>query len=462
MNRPRVLRTSAVRLALRYALIYAALMALGLGLLYAATSRFVDAQVAAGLQQRLDALVHARAELDPAELRALLRAEERASGADHLHELLIDAAGRPIAGDLTGWPPELPADGKVHNILLEDDLIPGQANNEDAFWPAVGVQLADGSRFMVAHGLDEAEALLDFIQGTIAMILGVSIALALGLGLMQGRALLARIDAVIDTARAIGSGRLSRRVPLTGRNDEFDDLAGQLNAMLERIEALMAGMRQVTDNVAHDLRSPLSRVRNLLEVTAMEARGSAEYREAIGRAVADLDELIQTFNALLEIAQTEAGSFRGDWGPVDLSALARELGELYGDLADEQGRGLELTVAPGLIVTGNRQLLAQAIANLLDNALKFSPPDAPVRLELLVETGQVQLRIIDRGPGIPATERERVRERFVRLDAARSTPGSGLGLSLVAAVARLHQGRLTLDDAAPGLCAELRLPELSR
>lgn len=461
MKRHRLLRTSAVRLALRYALLYAALMALGLGLLYLTTSRFVDTQVAVGLRQRLEALVQARDELGTAGLSALLRAEGRAKGLDRLHTLLVDAAGHPIAGELKGWPPDLPADGRVHNVLLEDDLIPGQSEDEDAFWPAVGVRLADGSRLMVAHGLDQAESLLDVIQGTMALILAVSLALALGLGLLQGRTLLARIDALIETARAIGSGRLGRRVPLTGQDDEFDELAEQLNAMLERIQALMEGMRQVTDNVAHDLRSPLSRVRSLLEITLIEARETAQYREAIGRASAELDSLIRTFNALIEIAQAESGSFRGEWGRVDLSALVAELGELYGDLAEEQARRLEVTVTPGLMVTGNRHLLGQAVANLLDNALKFAPPESPVALELCAEGGQARLRVIDHGPGIPAVARERVLKRFVRLDAARSTPGSGLGLSLVAAVIHLHQGRLTLGDAAPGLCAQLSL-ELSR
>jgi len=214
-------------------------------------------------------------------------------------------------------------------------------------------------------------------------------------------------------------------------------------------------MRQVTDNVAHDLRRPLSRVRNLLDVTSMDARDAPEYREAITRAITDLDEIIRTFNALIEIAQAEAGSFRGDWGPVDLSALAAELGGLYADLAEEQGGTLELAVQSGCCVTGNRHLLAQAIGNLLDNALKFTPPGTPLRLEITGEAEGVRVVVSDRGPGIPVAERRRVLERFVRLDAARSTPGSGLGLSLVAAVARLHKATLTLDDAQPGLIARL-------
>lgn len=244
---------------------------------------------------------------------------------------------------------------------------------------------------------------------------------------------------------------------LRGRVHESrrDELAEQLNAMLERIRRLLTGMSQVSDNVAHDLRRPLSRVRNLLDVTSIEAREAPEYRDAIQRAIGDLDEIIRTFNALIEIAQAEAGSFRGEWGAVDISAIAAEMGELYADLAEEQGRTLELTVQPGLKVTGNRQLLAQAIGNLFDNALKFTPTGTPLRLAVSDIDGRIRVAVSDRGPGIPAGQRDQVLKRFVRLDAARSTPGSGLGLSLVAAVARLHGAQLRLTDAAPGLVVTL-------
>jgi signal transduction histidine kinase len=447
---------------MRYALLYAALVALALGLLYWSTIRFVDNQLAAGLRNTADALERAYDDLDPGEFAALVKAELRAGRPSKLHLLLTDASGLPLAGNLEGWPPGLPPDDQVHNVQIEDELIAGRPEDEDAYWPALARRLSNGDRLLVAHGLDQAEALLDFTQGTMVAILAVSIALALGLALLQGRALLARIDALIDTARSIGAGRLTRRIPLSGKGDELDELAEQLNAMLDRIAALMEGMRQVTDNVAHDLRRPLSRVRNLLEVTSIEARDTSEYRDVIEHAIADLDEIIRTFNALIEIAQAEAGSFRGEWGPVDLSTLSAELGELYGALAEEQGRTLELTAQPGCTVTGNRHLLAQAIGNLLDNALKFSPPDTPLDLGVSGEGDRVRVLIGDRGPGIPTAEREHVLKRFVRLDSARSTPGSGLGLSLVAAVAQLHGAELTLGDAGPGLVVSLDLSRTPR
>jgi len=455
MNPRRLLRTSAVRLALRYALIYTALVALALGVLYWSTSHFVDDQLAAGLRHTLDALERAHGELDLREFRALVNAQLRSAPPNSLHILLADRQGHSLAGDLKGWPADLTADGKVYNVVYEDRLIPGRAQDQDAYWPTLGRELADGHRLLVARGLEQAESLLDFTQGTMTLILVVSFVLAVGLGLLQGRTLLGRIDTLIDTARAIGAGRLHRRVPLSGQNDEFDELAEQLNSMLERIERLMTGMRQVSDNVAHDLRSPLSRVRNLLDVTSIEAREAQEYREAMQRAIGDLDEIIRTFNALIEIAQAEAGSFRGEWGRVDLSAIARELGGLYADQAEEQGRRLELAVQPGLEVIGNRHLLAQVIGNLLDNAIKFTPPGSPLKLAVSTDADRVRVCVSDRGPGIPAEQRAQVLKRFVRLDAARSAPGSGLGLSLVGALAKLHDAQLRLEDAGPGLTVVL-------
>jgi signal transduction histidine kinase len=458
MNVPRLLRTTAARLALRYALLYAALIAAGLGLLYWSTGRFVDAQLRAGLEQAVEDLVRTEHDQGRPELRAHIDADLRFAGKSGLHALLIDADGRALAGDLRGWPPGLPTDGRVHNISFDDDVLPDRGGDEDGYWPALGVQFGDGARLLVARGVDQADALRDFTQGTMATILAVSVALAVALGWLQGRTLLQRVDALSATARAVGAGRLSRRVPLSGRDDEFDDLAGQINSMLDRIEQLLAGMRQVTDNVAHDLRRPLSRMRNRLDVTLLEARSEEEYRDAIERATGDLEEIIRTFNALLEIAQAEAGSFRGDWGPVELEPLLAELGALYRDIAGEQGKRLEIDLAPELQVTGNRQLLGQAVSNLLDNAVKFAPAGTCIRLEGSRDAGRVRLAVTDRGPGIPADQRMRVLERFVRLDSDRSTPGSGLGLSLVAAAARLHGATLTLGDGEPGLVVSLEFP----
>ncbi len=452
MNLRRLLHTTAIRLALRYAFFYALLITLGLGILYFATSRYVDAQMAAGLEQELARLVQIDREHGRERLIATLGAEQQTLGGENQrYYLLQSASGKKQAGNLNDWPPGFAADKQVRNMWIEDDLIPQRLPDKDGFWPMTGAELDDGSRLLVAQSVRQAEDLQEFILGTMAIILIVSVGLALTMGWLLGRTLLQRIDVINATAKQVTAGELSTRVSLSGQDDEFDELAGHLNAMLERIEKLLTGMRQVTDNIAHDLRRPLTRVRNRIEVTLMEARDQKEYRCALEETLEDANELMHTFNALLEIAQAEAGSFRGDWGTVDLSALLEDLGELFRDEAEARDKQFELQADPGLSLTGNRHLLAQAISNLLDNAFKYTPPGATIRLQAHMQAGHPVVCVSDDGPGISADLREHVLRRFVRLEADRSTTGNGLGLSLVKAVADLHKAELRLEDNTPGL-----------
>nr|MDJ0983691.1 HAMP domain-containing sensor histidine kinase [Kiloniellales bacterium] len=228
--------------------------------------------------------------------------------------------------------------------------------------------------------------------------------------------------------------------------------------MLDRIEDLITGIKQVSNNIAHDLRSPLARLRSRLEVTLMEPPDADSYRVALEKTISEADHLLQTFNALLSIAQAEAGAPRRNFADVDLSAGARDAAELYEPLAEEKDLHLAVEVAEGIRLQGDQHLLFQALVNLLDNAIKFSPAGGSIELSLRREGARAALTVADRGPGIPESLRERALERFFRLEESRSTPGSGLGLSLVAAVARLHDGRIVLEDNQPGLRAVLDLP----
>jgi signal transduction histidine kinase len=272
--------------------------------------------------------------------------------------------------------------------------------------------------------------------------------------------MLRRLDTINRTSGEIIAGDFSRRVPLAGSGDEFDVLAENLNRMLDRIERLMKGLREVTDSVAHDLRTPLNRLRNRLEESA--ARLSAEGAQAseIERAIAETDQLIGTFNALLLIAETDAGTTRAAMSALDLGEVAADVVELYEPLAEEKKVALSLMPEPPVIIEGNRSLIAQALANLLDNAIKYTPKGGKVRIRTAITAAGVDLSVADSGPGIPAEDRPRVTERFVRLEASRNSPGTGLGLSLVAAVAHFHHAELVLEDNAPtGLKAVLRFPK---
>jgi signal transduction histidine kinase len=295
--------------------------------------------------------------------------------------------------------------------------------------------------------------------GAMAVALLITVLVGLLGGLLMSRRILHRLESVNRTSREILGGALDRRIPLTGRGDEFDQLAQNLNAMLERLEKLMTGMRQVTDNVAHDLRGPLSRLRSRLEVTLLGRPDADEYREAVDGAVTEIDGVLATFNALLSIARIEAGTVSDAMAPVDLATLARDAAELYQPLAEERGLTLATDLAPGITIRANRHLLSQAIANLLDNAIKYAPTDGRVGLATLLRDGRPTVMVGDDGPGIPADKREAVLGRFVRLEESRNTAGSGLGLSLVAAVAEHHGAELRLEDNRPGLRVTIAFPD---
>jgi signal transduction histidine kinase len=295
----------------------------------------------------------------------------------------------------------------------------------------------------------------------------VAVVVILGIagGVFVSRRVLRRIDAMTQTAQTIMAGNLSGRLPVGKSGDELDRLALNLNDMLERIEALMQGLKEVSDNVAHDLKTPLTRLHNRCEEALRTAKTETEFRSALEETIAESDEIIRTFNALLLIARTESGGVRDNMTEFDAADVVRDVAELYEPVAEEAGLELKVDAAPSPM-KGNRELISQALANLLDNAIKYAAPagiavnGAPA--EVLIVSGEVdggiRLSVGDHGPGIPETDRERVIGRFVRLEQSRTKPGSGLGLSLASAVARLHGGKLTLEENAPGLRVTLDLP----
>ncbi len=451
MKSRRLLHTTAMRLALRYAVFFAVLIAIGLAALYWASSQYVDAQIASSLEHEAHKLVMLDQKQGRQKLKKFLVAQNEGINENHRYFLLEEVDPARRTGYFLKWPATLIADGRVHNIWFESDLTQGRKGHMDGYWPMIGVTLDDGSRLLVAQGVSEAEDLQEFTLAVMAIILVVSVGLALIMGWRLGRTMLSRIDRINDTAAKVSAGDLSHRIPISRNNDEFDELASHLNTMLIRIEDLLTGMKRVTDNVAHDLRKPLTRIQNRIEVTLLESRDEVEYRQVLSEVMDDTEELISTFNALLEIAQLEAGSFKGEWGNVDLSALLHDICELYKDQAENEKRLFIISIESGLTVTGNRQLIAQAITNLLDNAFKFTQQSGEIQIEATSHEEKIVLLVKDNGSGIPAEQRENVLHRFVRLDKARNTSGNGLGLSLVKAISDLHHATLLLEDNNPGL-----------
>ncbi len=453
---PKLLRTTAIRLALRYALIYALVMGSALAALHLTTNHYIGT-LHRGLVVELTALI---AIYETGHLSAVqdALAQQANHGNDETEfSLLLTAEGHKLAGNLLRWPQEsaVPLDGKVVSVWIEDNAIPIPLDDDEAYWPVIATQFLGGERLLLTRRVAQAGALHDLTE-YLFEVLSAAILLALVMSVTLARAILRRMVTISRTAGEIMAGDLTRRVPLSGRRDEFDALSARLNAMLDRIQQLVRGLREVTDNIAHDLRSPLTRLRNRLEVTLLKPRDPNEYRELLQRSVEDVEALISTFNALLSVAQAEAGQSRGIWAPVPLSQLVDDLAQLYGPVAEEKGQRLSCVAAPDQVITGNRDLLAQAFSNLLENAIKFTPDGGGIAIRVEEGKQAVIVSVADTGPGIPEAERLHVLERFVRLENARQTVGAGLGLSLVRAVAQMHRAELALADAKPGLCVTLR------
>ena len=321
--------------------------------------------------------------------------------------------------------------------------------------------LPGGYRLLVGRDIEERDTLRDLVARPAQWAVVLIVVLGLAGGVFVTRRVLKRIDSMTATAETIMAGNLSGRLALAGTEDEFDRLAHSLNAMLDRIEGLMVGLKEVSDNIAHDLKTPLTRLRNRAEEALRTGRTEDDWRAALETTIEESAGLIRTFDALLMIARAEAGQGRATMGDVDLAEIAEAVSELYEPLADEQGLDLTVSATP-TTVHGVKELLAQALSNLIDNAIKYGRPADGGRGHITVtlkrEGTDAVLTVADTGPGIPPADRERVVERFVRLEASRTRPGSGLGLSLVGAIARLHGGTLGFSDNGPGLVATFRLP----
>ncbi|HEV7960553.1 MAG TPA: HAMP domain-containing sensor histidine kinase, partial [Rhizomicrobium sp.] len=311
---------------------------------------------------------------------------------------------------------------------------------------------------LVAQDVHDRDVTQRMFSTTLPWTMGLILLFGLLGGALMSRNMLRRLDTINRASGEIMAGNMTRRVPVSGAQDEFDLLAENLNRMMDRIERLMKGLREVTDSVAHDLRTPLTRLRQRLEQSQARLSAAGSDTSEIEHAIADTDQLIGTFNALLLIAETDAGTARGAMSPLDLASVARDVSELYEPLAEERNVSLTLATASVPMIEGVRSLVAQALANLVDNAIKYTPPGGQVAISISQSFAGVDLAVADSGPGIPAHERSRVVERFVRLEASRNSPGTGLGLSLVAAVAHFHNAQLLLEDNAPGLKAILRFP----
>jgi signal transduction histidine kinase len=455
VRRERLLAAASFRLALAYAGLFTASIAVITAVVFASMSEALDAQARSSVRVEQEMLLQefdAEGRDGLARAIAGLVARRRASPFVYAY---LDPQGRLIAGDDL-----IPADTKPGWLSFEAS-VPGSDDGEPQFFFGRSARLRDGGRIVVARNVDDLDDFRGLLLAGSAWTIAVAVLLAVGGGVLMSRFILRRIDAVTTTTARIIAGDLGQRVPLYGSGDEFDRLAAQINTMLDRIGELMAGLREVTDDIAHDLRTPLGRLRHQLEATLSQPSTAEELREATAGALAEVDGILETFQALLRIAQIESGSRRAGFRDLDLSKLVGGMAESYAPVAEDRGQTLAAEVEPGIRVKGDRELLALLVVNLLENALRHTPPHSTVRIGLATRDGLAELTVVDNGHGIPAADRERALRRFVRLEASRSGPGTGLGLSLVTAIAKLHDASLTLGNAKPGLQVTVQIPRWS-
>jgi signal transduction histidine kinase len=474
----RLILTHAFRLAVLYILVFAVSVIGVLFFVYWSSADFVERQTEATLDAEITGLAEQYAQRGLSGLVQIVAARSAGDRGDGMLYLVTNRDGRPLAGNISDWPTGVPVRSGSLSFQIE---LPVKGRTETH--PARGALFAipDGYRLLVGRDISDAAAFRNRIKATLEWAGLVALGIGLAGGTVMSRNMLRRVEQVNRTAERVIAGNLSDRVPRRGTNDEFDQLAANLNGMLDQIERLMSGMREVTDNVAHDLKTPLARLRARLELALIGPDDPLARTDAIRAAIEEADRLLATFNALLSIAEAEAGAGARTDEKLDLGEVARAVVELYEPVAEEKGFALTLDSPATTVIRGDRHLLSQAVANLLDNALKYGAvkdgaanPDrgecagrdiaiGDIAIGVHHRAGRAVLEVADHGPGIPESDRETVFDRFVRLEPSRSTPGNGLGLSLVRAVARRHEANVTLDDnysggGHPGLKVRIEFP----
>ena len=458
----RFIRTTAFKLSLLYIAVFTAMS--GFLLVYVAenTDHLMSEQVVQSVDSELKGLADVYVRGGVRDLVETI--DRRSRHPDASLYLLTDFAGNALVGNIARLPTTVleEADGGLRRVRYTRL---GQ-NTEDVERQAMvrTFELRGGFRLLVGRDLGDQLRFSNLLGNALRLWLVLVVIMAAITWLFVSRRVMKRIDDISATSQTIMQGDLSGRLSIAGTNDEFDRLAVSLNAMLDRIELLMQSMKDVTDNIAHDLKTPLTRLQTRIETALREDRDKDGYRSALEATLDESDQLLRIFNALLHIARIESMAPGSVMEPTDLSRLLGEIVELYQPLVEDEGGRLEADVQEGLQAECNRDLISQVLVNLIENALKYGRPaegEPEIRLSAREENGRILLAVADNGPGIPDKDQNRVLDRFVRLEESRSEPGTGLGLSLVKAVARLHGGDLRFKNGTPGLIAQVDLKPVS-
>lgn len=458
---PTFVRTTTFRLAMLYGVLFTVFSAILLGYLYVSTVGYIRTQTAEQIKSEMAQLENAYMAGGLTRLNQSLLERAATPGRAFFYQL-EDPSGKKISGHLGRMPAEgrrIETRGEV-TFDMEVAIPGGQVELINVEGEVL--RLPDNSTLLVGYITRQRGEIVRRITRAVWTAAPIGLLLSLIGGILISRTAASRAEALAETAEAVMGGDLSRRAPMFNTGDEFDRLAGRMNAMLERIERLMESARDTGNAIAHDLRTPLSRLRNKIEGSLQQDLGADKARETLEDTILEVDGVLNTFNAILRLSRLEAGE-GGRLERLSVSEVAEEIAELYEPACEEAGLAFTSKIAPNLFIRGDEGLLAQALSNLLDNAIKYTPQGI-IRLEVRAgRDSDIVLSVIDSGPGIPEAKREKAKSRFARLDEARTLPGSGLGLTLVEAAAELHEGKLFLLDGdgppeRPGLRAQLRIP----
>jgi signal transduction histidine kinase len=453
----KTLRSTTFRLALISIAVFGAIVIALFGYVYWSTTKFVLSRSDSAIEADRAML---RNVYDSGGRNALTLAIEQHDAVARLQGsiyLLADESFAPVAGNLKEWPAALKGDAEWAEFKSEPLI--ARAGGGPALFRARAEKLADGFHLLVGRDISDLGRFADEIYAALATAVLLIFILAAVASISVTRRTVGRIESINATSRAIMKSGLGTRIPLHGTEDEWDHLAQNLNSMLERIEALMAEVKQVSDNVAHDLRTPLTRMRGRLEKASIEKSGRDHEQSLINETIADLDDVLRMFSSLTRISQVETTNKTSAFRAVDLAEIAAQVAELFDAAAENNGGRVEVVGHDPVPVTADRDLLFDAVANLVDNAVKHGRAGGRVIVSTDKKDREAVISVADEGPGIPATEFKHVFKRFYRLERSRRTPGNGLGLSLVAAVARLHGAQITLSDNEPGLKVALHFPQ---
>ncbi len=449
----RLLNTTAVKLSLKYSLAYILILGAAFLVLYWFITHFVSDQMKANLNKETAKIhiLYKKGGLNV--VKKYILSHEQFKGEDHKYYLLVNKNGKIIAGDLKRWPSGINLGQSIRNVWISKEDIIGSVPDGDGFWPSIAIQFKNGSKLLIAQGIQGPEDLRETLFTIMAVLFALIVIMTLTIGIFLGKSILFHTDNIKNACGSIINGDISQRIPISQRNDEFDTIGMYINSMLDELEGFIVQSKETASSMAHDLKTPLNRVRNRLEMLLLHTKESnSDLLEAM---INDIDKIIKMLNSLLSISQIETGALRKNWHRIDISKVVDEVVDFYQPFAEEKNINITIKKEGDAFISGNEQLLSQSISNIIDNAIKYTNNNGKIDVLMRQKNEAALIQICDNGCGVDSKDYGKIVKKFVRLDKSRNLPGSGLGLSFVYAAAKLHKAKLRFKDNNPGLCVIL-------